>query len=51
MKRIESKINEIRDQTATVVIDDNIITEVLERLDQYVGVVFEGYSEKGFYAK
>lgn len=43
MKKIETKINEINDQSAAVVIDQNIITEVMEKLDQYLAVSYEGY--------
>lgn len=43
VKKIEAKINEINDQSAAVVIDQNIITEVMEKLDQYLAVSYEGY--------
>lgn len=51
VKKIESRINEIKDQSAVIIIDQNIITEVMEKLDQYLTVSYEGYTEKGFYAK
>ena len=40
VKRIETKIEEIKDQTAVLVVDENIIIEVMERLDQYLGVSY-----------
>ena len=51
VKGIEASINAIKEQSARIVVDDDVITDILDKLDLYLTVSFEGYQEKGFYAK
>ena len=51
IKKIETQLSCIKEQSSVVEVDSNIITEVMDKLDQYIGISFENYEEKGFYAK
>lgn len=49
--QVEARIAELESRTVALTTDSSVVTEVLERLDHYLTLGYEGYCESGVYAK